>query len=211
MEELRKKRALSRGAQTSATLAASLGFLILGSLVETTALAKDCVPPCRDGYMCRQGKCVEACNPPCPEAEQCVAGGQCVAKAEPEPTYTTANTRSGSSMADTGGKPSVALPATFVGLGGFFLIAGGVTFGTSEWDGYYGEYWGTGQWVGVGLMSIGAVMLVTATPFLAIRIKDKRDWERRHAGVWGEKFVVAPVVTPTSRNRTYGVSLRGSF
>jgi hypothetical protein len=86
-----------------------------------------------------------------------------------------------------------------------------VTFGTSEWDGYYGEYWGTGQWVGVGLMTIGGIMLATATPFLAIRIKEKKDWERQHAGVWGEKLTVAPIVAPTSRNRAYGVTLHGRF
>jgi hypothetical protein len=211
MEELKKKPALSSSARGPARLAVLVGAFVLGSLVATTAEAEDCVPACRDGYLCHQGQCIEACNPPCGEGEQCVSGGECVAKAPAAPTYTAVNTSGGSAAADTGGKPSVALPATFVGLGGFFLIAGGVTFGTSEWDGYYGEYWGTGQWVGVGLMTIGAIMLVTATPFLAIRAKEKRDWERQHAGVWGHKLSVAPVVTPVSHNRAYGVTLRGRF
>lgn len=209
MEERKKRQALSRGARTIGLLSTAVGCLML---LPTPALAQECAPPCRDGYLCMRGNCVEACNPPCPEGEQCVSGGQCVPKASAEPTYTAVNTGgSGAAAVDTGGKPSVALPATFVGLGGFFLIAGGVTFGTSEWDGYYGEYWGTGQWVGVGLMSIGAVMVATATPFLAIRIKEKRDWERKHAGIWGDAFAITPVVTPTPRNRTYGVTLRGRF
>jgi len=211
MEELRKKQALSRRARIIAKLAAALGFLVLGSLVPTTVQAQTCVPSCRDGYFCHKGKCIEACNPPCPDGEQCTSGRQCVAKAPAEPAYAAVNTSGGSAAADTGGKPSVALPATFVGIGGFFLIAGGVTFGTSEWDGFYGEYWGTGQWVGVGLMTMGAIMVATATPFLAIRAKEKRDWQRQHAGVWGRKLSVAPVVAPVSHNRTYGVTLRGRF
>jgi hypothetical protein len=190
-------------------LAAVFGTLLGGSFVATTAQAQQCVPECRDWYMCIEGACVEACNPACPEGEQCVAGGQCVPKASPEPTYTSVNTGTAATAVDSGGKPSVALPATFVSLGGFFLIAGGVTFGTSEWDGYYGEYWGTGQWVGVGLMTMGAIMVATATPFLAIRIKERKDWERRQAGIWGDKFVLAPAVTPMAR--TYGVTFRGRF
>lgn len=209
MEEPKTKLALSRGARTIGILVAVLGVLVL---VPTQAYSQECVPSCRDGYLCMKGKCVEACNPPCPEGEHCVSGGQCVPNASAEPTYTTVNTGGiGAAAVDTGGEPSVALPATFVGLGGFFLIAGGVTFGTSEWDGYYGEYWGTGQWVGVGLMSIGAIMVATATPFLAIRIKDKRDWERKHAGIWRDTFAITPVVAPRSRNQTYGVTLRGRF
>ena len=140
-----------------------------------------------------------------------MGGGQCAPAPSAEPTYTSVNTGTGAGAVDSAGQPSVALPATFVSLGGFFLIAGGVTFGTSEWDGYYGEYWGTGQWVGVGLMTIGAVMVATATPFLAIRIKERRDWERRYAGVWSDKLLVTPHVDPTARNRTYGVTLRGRF
>ena len=211
MEELEKKLAIFSRTQTIVRLVAALGVLVSGSLFAAPVQAKDCVPPCRDGYLCHQGKCIEACNPPCPAEEQCVAGGECVAKAPAEPTYTAVSTSGGSASFDTGGKPSVALPATFVGLGGFFLIAGGVTFGTSEWDGFYGEYWGTGQWVGVGLMTMGAIMVATATPFLAIRAKEKRDWERQHARLPGAHLTLAPVVSPIPQHQTYGVTLRGHF
>jgi len=210
MEELKKRQALSRSNRLDARLA-TFGPLAFVALVATNAQAQECVPPCRDGYVCVQGECVEACNPPCPEGEECVGAGKCEPKASVEPTYASVNTGAGGAVVDTGGKPSIALPATFVGLGGFFLIAGGVTFGTSEWDGYYGEYWGTGQWVGVGLMTMGAIMVATATPFLAIRAKERRDWDRQHAGIWSDRLAISPVVTPTARNRVYGLTLRGRF
>lgn len=33
-----------------------------------------CMPSCRDGYVCRDGKCVELCNPPCGPGMRCVHG-----------------------------------------------------------------------------------------------------------------------------------------
>lgn len=212
MEELKRRRASSRGALIK--LATVLGVLVLGSLT-ASAHAQDCVPPCRDGYLCHEGQCIAACNPPCAEGEQCVGEGNCVAAAQ-ESTYTSVDTSGGASVGyatavDTGGKPSTAMPATFVGLGGFLLIAGGVTFGTSEWSGYYGEYWGTGQWVGVGLMTLGAISVVVATPFLVRQVRAKRNWEREHARALGRDLAVAPIFAPAPRNQTYGITLRGTF
>jgi len=46
-----------------------------------------CVPQCRAGYVCAEGKCVSACNPPCASDESCTAAGACVAKR----AVTTAN------------------------------------------------------------------------------------------------------------------------
>jgi len=40
-----------------------------------------CVPACRSGFICLEGKCVEACNPPCGSGERCVDEGECVAAA----------------------------------------------------------------------------------------------------------------------------------
>jgi len=40
----------------------------------------ECFPPCRSGYLCHLGRCVEACNPPCPEGERCDERGECVSK-----------------------------------------------------------------------------------------------------------------------------------
>lgn len=42
------------------------------------AIVKDepgsCAPPCRSGFICKQGKCVSLCNPPCPNGQRCVKG-----------------------------------------------------------------------------------------------------------------------------------------
>ncbi len=51
--------------------------------VSSVAQAQNCAPDCREGYVCIQGKCVSACNPPCDEGERCAADGQCVAETEP--------------------------------------------------------------------------------------------------------------------------------
>jgi len=40
-----------------------------------------CVPACRSGYMCYQGQCVSACNPPCAANERCTENAQCVLQA----------------------------------------------------------------------------------------------------------------------------------
>ncbi len=211
MDELKRKQALSRGAMASTKFLAMFVVAVIG-LPTTSAQAKDCLPSCRDGYLCHQGQCIAACNPPCAQGEQCVGEGQCVAATSTpttqEATYTAVNT--GGSV-DSSDKPSVALPATFVGIGGFLLIAGGVTFGTGEWSGYYYESWGTGQYVGVGLMSLGAISLIVATPFLVMRTQDRRRWEREHANSLVQGLALAPILAPTARDQTYGVSLRGRF
>ena len=36
-----------------------------------------CFPRCRSGYLCHQGACVSACNPPCPSSDVCGLDGQC--------------------------------------------------------------------------------------------------------------------------------------
>lgn len=40
-----------------------------------------CVPNCRDGFVCHAGRCLSACNPPCPPEQRCTTDGQCVAPA----------------------------------------------------------------------------------------------------------------------------------
>ena len=37
-----------------------------------------CFPPCRSGYVCHNGSCIENCNPPCPNGEKCTGAGECV-------------------------------------------------------------------------------------------------------------------------------------
>jgi hypothetical protein len=52
--------------------------------VEEAVVAGDaeCFPPCRSGYLCHLGRCIEACNPPCPEGERCNESGECVSKGD---------------------------------------------------------------------------------------------------------------------------------
>lgn len=38
----------------------------------------ECTPACRSGFICQQGQCISACNPPCAAGEQCSAQGECV-------------------------------------------------------------------------------------------------------------------------------------
>ena len=45
---------------------------------ESLSTAKACVPSCRSGFTCVDGKCVELCNPPCPAGEKCDNSGNCV-------------------------------------------------------------------------------------------------------------------------------------
>ena len=37
----------------------------------------ECFPPCRSGYICHKGKCIEKCNPPCPSGTKCTKDGEC--------------------------------------------------------------------------------------------------------------------------------------
>jgi len=39
----------------------------------------ECVPACRDGFVCHQGQCISACNPPCGAGQRCSGAGMCVA------------------------------------------------------------------------------------------------------------------------------------
>lgn len=50
-----------------------------GGPAQGPATGAQCVPACRSGYICVQGQCVSACNPPCPAGQQCTAEGECVA------------------------------------------------------------------------------------------------------------------------------------
>jgi hypothetical protein len=46
-----------------------------------SALGQDtsaCIPPCRTGYICLQGRCVEQCNPPCRTGYLCNGKGDCI-------------------------------------------------------------------------------------------------------------------------------------
>ena len=58
-------------------------MFVLGTVLGVGAIAQaqNCVPTCRDGYVCVKGKCVSSCNPPCAKGETCTEDAQCVATA----------------------------------------------------------------------------------------------------------------------------------
>ena len=58
-------------------------FLLAASSAsaQQTATAAGCVPECRSGYVCIEGACVSACNPPCTGDQTCTPEGQCVPNA----------------------------------------------------------------------------------------------------------------------------------
>jgi hypothetical protein len=47
------------------------------------APAAQCLPACRSGYLCHQGQCISACNPPCSAGEICTGSGVCQLSAPP--------------------------------------------------------------------------------------------------------------------------------
>lgn len=60
------------------------GHAARGALVAQADEAEEtgkqaCVPACRTGYLCVEGKCVSSCNPPCAAGQVCRADGECVA------------------------------------------------------------------------------------------------------------------------------------
>lgn len=82
-----------------------LGFILLTLCAlfgtSTGAQAQKCVPDCREGYVCVRGKCVSACNPPCPDGERCTSEGRCAAATAPsqQPAVATATSVAGSYVA----------------------------------------------------------------------------------------------------------------
>jgi hypothetical protein len=66
-----------------AALTLTLAFVAGRPAAAQTAADKQCVPQCRTGYVCVEGACVSACNPPCAAGEMCASDGNCVASQPP--------------------------------------------------------------------------------------------------------------------------------
>jgi hypothetical protein len=49
-----------------------LGVLCITWISSAQDTSLSCDPPCRKGYACQKGICVELCNPPCPIGLNCV-------------------------------------------------------------------------------------------------------------------------------------------
>lgn len=61
------------------------GAAVLAVLWAMPALAQDCVPACRSGFVCLQGLCKSRCNPACPSGTECLDTGECAPIAPPPP------------------------------------------------------------------------------------------------------------------------------
>lgn len=61
-----------------AILIASTFLLVATPATADEGDSETCTPPCRSTYVCVDGQCVSACNPPCPEGQQCTEVGECV-------------------------------------------------------------------------------------------------------------------------------------
>lgn len=67
---------------------------------DAMAAYPQCIPNCREGYLCFQGRCISPCNPPCPADQACTSAGTCVeqtAPAEAQPSLAPAEDTSQSS------------------------------------------------------------------------------------------------------------------
>jgi hypothetical protein len=61
-------------------------------MTEPVGAGGGCTPACRAGYLCQQGQCISACNPPCAAGQRCTAEAECVADANavPGPSFAEA-------------------------------------------------------------------------------------------------------------------------
>ncbi|MDD5305737.1 MAG: hypothetical protein PHU25_00310 [Deltaproteobacteria bacterium] len=99
-----------------------------------------CVPSCRAGYTCVDGRCLSPCNPPCPDSEVCTRNGLCLPATEPvaprAPALGTTALSGRSVRAGAGGpsKDTTELRDKFSAqrAGGAFLIILSVLSGTAS-------------------------------------------------------------------------------
>lgn len=68
---------------TTATVASAILLFTATLCAQQPPSTKACVPTCRAGFLCLQGQCVSACNPPCAANETCTPNGQCVSACNP--------------------------------------------------------------------------------------------------------------------------------
>jgi hypothetical protein len=81
-----------------------------------------CFPQCRSGYLCHEGQCLSACNPPCDAGQACTAAGECAAVA---PVVVAPSVESqGASSAPAAADPGWARGAFYLGVASVALDVG---------------------------------------------------------------------------------------
>lgn len=93
--------------------------------------ASECVPKCREGFVCSDGKCVTVCNPPCAAGQTCTSLGHCVTPASGDTTVSEGSAvplmvpNEPQSHPELGpGDPGWATTAGIVGLVAAVTVAG---------------------------------------------------------------------------------------
>ena len=104
--------------------------------------SKSCHPTCRDGYHCKEGRCVSDCNPPCRGNRVCNSQGKCVSPAN-------------SALRESLIRQKMKSPAGAWALEFFLGFGIGHYYaGNSGW-GAFGTLAGLLLWSGVGMLSSG--------------------------------------------------------
>jgi hypothetical protein len=94
------------------------------ALGQAAPSAPSCFPACRTGYLCHEGQCLSACNPPCGVGESCTAAGECHPAAVP--TFTPAAPSVGEVETSAVQAPAVADPGWARGASYFGFASAGL-------------------------------------------------------------------------------------
>jgi len=86
--DCKDNRVCSDGACAEATRAVVPLPVVVDQPVVTPPPPAACFPSCRAGYLCNQGLCVSACNPPCGPDQECGGNGRCAQTWTPTRTWT---------------------------------------------------------------------------------------------------------------------------
>jgi hypothetical protein len=110
-----------------------------GDAPNAQAQPQACVPDCRTGFVCIDGGCVSACNPPCAEGERCNADGECDLPPRPPPAPGSGADDAGEWTSREPGAPGGrVLPPDAYRHDGFFM-RGTIGVGAIFFDEDYGS------------------------------------------------------------------------
>jgi hypothetical protein len=92
--------------------------------VSAAPIEAACFPACRAGYLCHEGQCVSACNPPCAAGESCTAAGECRSAVLVAPM--PAESEMPNPLQPTNAVPTTADPGWARGASYFGFVSAGV-------------------------------------------------------------------------------------
>lgn len=174
LEPLASGSAQAPGQAQAPAPAASVNVVTVGAsaapAASMPAAAAVCVPECRNGFVCREGECVSACNPGCAENEVCNAKRECVPRTESNDPYAYDKTRFGlgghagiASAADGTGTPFGGHVAISLPLGGHFYTREDLVFS------YFRTTTNDQQYIGASVSPIGTTPVDQTYLLVALR------------------------------------------